>query len=124
MALDVISVAGAASAGFATIKTVLTMRAATGKSFMSVLKGLGRTERKRLTEEIIRVNHPGISNGALKAMVRANAYPKRYSNLQITESLKLQLKDAIGATLSFTGSATSGAVKSLAIGVYEGTPDK
>ena len=57
-------------------------------------------------------------------MVRANAYPKRYSNIQITEALKLQLKDALGATLSFTGSATSGVVKSLAIGIYEGVPEK
>ena len=124
MALDIISVAGAAGAGFATIKTAITIRAATGQSFLTVLKGMSRAERKRITQEIIRVNHPGISNGALKAMVRANAYPKRYSNIQITEALKLQLKDALGATLSFTGSATSGVVKSLAIGIYEGVPEK
>jgi len=122
-ALDVISVAGAVGSGFATIKTVFTVRAATGQTFMSVLKGLSRTQRKRLTEEIIRVNHPGISNGALKAMVRSNMYPKRYSNIQITEALTLKLKDALGATLSFTGSATSGVVKSLAVGIFEGTPD-
>jgi hypothetical protein len=34
------------------------------------------------------------------------------------------LRDALGATLSFTGNATSGVVKSLAIGIYEGIPDK
>ncbi|MGD8940891.1 MAG: hypothetical protein PVJ72_16010 [Gammaproteobacteria bacterium] len=122
-ALDIISVAGAAGAGFATIKTAITVRAATGQSFLTVLKGMSRAERKRLTEEIIRVNHPGISNGALKAMVRSRLYPKRYSNIQITEALKLQMKDALGATLSFTGSATSGVVKSLAIGIYEGIPE-
>ena len=74
-------------------------------------------------EEIIMVNHPGISNGALKAMVRGKLYPKRYSNIPITEALKLQLKDALGATLSFTGSATSSVAKSLAIGIYEGIPE-
>jgi hypothetical protein len=45
------------------------------------------------------------------------------SNIQIAESLKLQIKDALGAALSFTGSTTSGVVKSIAIGVYEGLPD-
>lgn len=124
LALDVISVGGAVASGFATIKLMLTTRAATGKSFTEILKGMSRAERKRLTEEIIRVNHPGISNGALKSMVRSNLYPKRFSNIQITEALKLQIKDAIGATLSFTGSATAGSVNGIAVGIYEGTTDR
>ncbi len=123
-ALDIISFAGAVASGFAAIKAVFVARAATRKSFNEILKGLSRTERKRLTEEIIRVNHPGISNGVLKAMVRAQSYPKRYSNIQITEGMKLQLKDAISATLSFTGSAASGVANSIAVGVYEGGLDQ
>jgi len=82
-----------------------------------------RAERRRITEEVIRINHPGISNSALKAMVRNNLYPKRYSSIQITEALKLQMKDAISATLSFTGSAITGDVRSIAVGIFEGNPD-
>ncbi len=52
-ALDIISVAGAVASGFATIKLVITSRSATSRSFTEILKGLHRTERKRLTEEII-----------------------------------------------------------------------
>jgi hypothetical protein len=122
-ALDIISVAGAIVSGFATIRLVFAIRAATRKSFDVILKGLNRVERKRLTEELIRMNHPGVSNGALKAMVNAHYFPKRYSNIQITEGMKLQLKDAISATLSFTGSATSGVANSIAVGIYEGGLD-
>jgi hypothetical protein len=122
-ALDIISVAGAIASGFATIRLVLAARAATRKSFDEILQGLNRADRKRLTEEIIRMNHPGVSNSALKAMVRAHYYPKRYSNIQITEGMKLQLKEAISATLSFTGSATSGVANSIAVGIYEGGLD-
>ncbi len=57
-------------------------------------------------------------------MVKKNLYPKRYSNIQITEAMKLQVKDAIGATLSFTGSAVSGVVNSIAVGIYEGGLDQ
>ncbi len=117
--LDVVSVSGAVASGFATIRVVMTARAATGRPFIDILKGQSRAERKRLTEEIIRINHPGISNGALKALVRSNAYPKRYSAIRITEALKLQVKEAIGATLSFTGSGTAGTVNGLAVGIYE-----
>ena len=124
LALDFISVSGAIASGFTTVKLVLTTKAATGKSFTEILKGMTRAERKRLTEEIIRVNHPGISNGALKSMVRMNVYPKRYSHIQITQALPLQIKEAIGATLSFTGSATAGTVNSIAIGIYEGASDR
>ena len=33
--------------------------------------------------------------------------------------LRLQVKDAIGASMSFGGSGLSGAVNSLAVGIYE-----
>jgi hypothetical protein len=122
-ALDVISVAGGVAAAGATLKMVLNLRKA-GTPVKEVLNGLGRQQRKRLTEEIIRANNPGISNRVLKALVAAGKYPKRYSKLAISSSVGLQLKDAIGATLSFTGSATSGVVrnpgqlKEFIVGVY------
>ncbi|WP_044834870.1 hypothetical protein [Thalassomonas actiniarum] len=119
IALDVISVAGAAAAAAVTIKTVKLLHLSSGKSYAEILKGLSRAERKRLTHEAIRMNQPGISNKLLKGLVRSGVYPKRYAAIQITNSLQLQLKDAIGATMSFVGSAVSGNVNSLAIGIYE-----
>lgn len=114
IALDVISIAGAA-----TLKAMKLLMANSGKSTFSILKGLSRAERKRLTQEIIRLNHPAVSNKILKSMVKNGRYPKRFSGLKITQSLQLQLKDAVGASMSFTGSALSGNVNSLAVGIYE-----
>ena len=122
-ALDVISVAGGFASAGATLKMVLNLRKA-GTPLKEVLKGLGRQERKRLTEEIIRANNPGISNKVLKALVAAGKYPKRYTQLAISSSVALQLKDAISATLSFSGSATSGVIRNpnqignFIVGIY------
>jgi hypothetical protein len=109
-ALDAISVAGGIASVGATLKTVLTLRSS-GVAFKEALKGLSRQERKRLTEEIIRANNPNISNKFLKSLVAAGKYPKRFSNVAISNTMRLQLKDAIGASLSFTGSATSGVIR-------------
>jgi hypothetical protein len=119
----VISVAGGVASAGATLKMVFNLRKA-GTPIKEVLKGLGRQERKRLTEEIIRANNPGISNKVLKALVAAGKYPKRYAKLSISNSVALQLKDAIGATLSFSGSAVSGVIRNpsqireFIVGVY------
>ncbi len=109
-ALDFVSVAGGVASVGATLKTVLNLRAA-GTTMKEALKGLSRQSRKRLTEEIIRANNPNISNKILKSLVAAGKYPKRFSNVNITNSLRLQLKDAIGASLSFAGSATGGIMR-------------
>lgn len=118
MAIDVVSLAGAAAAGAATLRSLKMLKASSSKSTTELLKGLSRAERKRLTEEIIRANHPGISSRMMKSMIAAGAYPKRFSNPQVSQALALQLKDAIGATFSFVGSASSGAVRTLAVGIY------
>ncbi|MDD9942008.1 MAG: hypothetical protein OXU20_13265 [Myxococcales bacterium] len=89
---------------------------------VAVLKGLSRQERKRLTEELIHAHNPGISHSALKAMVRAGAFPKRYTSLQISEGVRNQLADALGAALSFTGSGTGGLLSRVAPG--EGQPQR
>ncbi|MCW8935153.1 MAG: hypothetical protein OQK98_10550 [Gammaproteobacteria bacterium] len=110
--LDIVSVAGGVAAAGATVKMALNLSKSTGKSFKEVLKQLTRHERKRLTEELIRAQNPGISNKALKMFVNAGKYPKRYSNLEISSSVRLQLKDAMGAAFSFAGSASSGIIRS------------
>ena len=94
-----------------------------GRSFASVLKSLSRAERRRLTEEMIRVQNPGISNSALKAFVRAGVYPKRYTASAIRDGVKRQLLDALGATFSFAGSLAGGVSRRFAVGVVEAVQD-
>ena len=113
-----VSVAGAGAAGATTLRSLKMLKASSSKSATELLKGLSRAERKRLTEEIIRANHPGISSKMMKSMIAAGAYPKRFTNPQISQALVLQLKNALAATFSFTGSASSGAVRALAVGIY------
>lgn len=123
-ALDVISLMGAASAAGATLKMTLQLKKS-GTSIAEVLKGLSRHKRKQLTEEIIRATNPGISNRSLKALVAAGKYPKRFGKIDLSNTARLQLKDALSATLSFAGSASGGVVrdpqkiKDFAIAVVE-----
>ena len=121
VALDVISLAGAAAAGAATVKAFKLLHASSLKSSKILLQGLTRAERKRLTHEIIRMNNPGVSNLTLKRLINSGVYPKRYAGTQVSKTMILRLEDAVGASMSFVGSALSGVVNSLAIGVYEET---
>ena len=122
MALDVISLAGAVTAGAVTIRLVLKLKGATGKTVTGILKGLNSKERKRLAEELIRELNPGISNGRLKTLIRKGIYPKRLPKGQVAHALRTQLLDAAGAAMSFTGSATSGVVRNAVLVVGFGDP--
>ena len=117
--IDVVSITGAAAATGATIKLVLATRRATGKTLTEVLGGLNRQQRKLLTEELIRAQNPGISNKTLKIFVRAGKYPKRFTQLQLSHATRRQLQDALAAALSFSGSAATGTIRNLAVGVIE-----
>ena len=121
LSLDLISLGGAAAAGATTIKMVKILQAQTRKTLPEILKGLDRVERKRLTREINRLNNPGASTASIKAMERSGALAKRYDNSTLLQSITLQLKDSIGATLTFTGSAASGSIRAVAIAIYEKT---
>ena len=110
-ALDAISLAGAVASTAITVKLALRLRANTGKSMLEVLKGLSRHERKKLAEEVVRIQNPGISNKQLKVLVRSGIFPKRLTNIQIQESVRKQLLDAAGAAFSYTGSAASGNIR-------------
>ena len=55
---------------------VKRLQVATRAPMREVLKGLGRQQRKSLTEELIRIHNPRISNRMLKRMVRAGVWPK------------------------------------------------
>jgi len=118
-AVDVISLAGVAASSLAVLKTVQALKKTTSKSTLDILKGFTRHERKRLTEEIIRLNHPGVSAKVMKSLFRSGRYPKRYSDTALNQALKLKLKEAIAASFSFSGSALSGTARALAVGIYE-----
>jgi hypothetical protein len=118
-AVDVISLAGVAASSVAVLKTVKALKASSSKPTLEILKGLSRHERKRLTTEVIRLNHPGVSGQAMKALIRSGKYPKRFPHESINQALMLKLKEAIAASFSFTGSALSGSARALAVGVYE-----
>lgn len=113
-AIDAVSIAGATGV---TLKMTLQLKKS-GISIRQVLEGLPRQQRRTLTADIIRANNPGISNRALKALVASGTYPKHFGKVELSNTVRLQLKDAIGATFSFLGS-TSGGV----IGDPGGVPD-
>lgn len=121
LAVDVISVAGALASGAAVIKTVQLAKQASHKSTTEILKGLTRAERKRLTKEILKSNNPKIPAKVIKQLVSAGKYPKMLSQSQVSQALSLKIKEAVGACLSFSGSAMSGSLRTLAVGVYEQT---
>ncbi|WP_028771456.1 hypothetical protein [Shewanella waksmanii] len=118
-ALDVISLGGAAAAGATTIKMIKTINLTTSKSILQVLKGLSRPERKRLTMEIQRLNSPGISAQTMKALTNSGKLTGRYSSQALVNAISLNLKNAISASLSVTGSSFDGSLKNIAVGIYE-----
>ena len=117
--LDGISVLGAAAAGAATVRTVVALRRATGRELGSILRQLSRAERKRLTQEIIRMQLPDISNSAMKDLIRAGKFPARFAASEISDALFRQLRDAISATMAFGSSAVSGDVKLLYVDIFQ-----
>ncbi|PSF14310.1 hypothetical protein C7H09_00190 [Marinobacter fuscus] len=116
LALDVISLGGASAAGLMTVRGVKLLTAQ-GITTRNALMGLNRQQRRNLSREIARSNAPGISNKTLKAMERAGKIERRFSNAAIRATTLRQIKDSVGAGLSFSGSAASGFLRTLAVAV-------
>jgi hypothetical protein len=129
LTLDTISVAGGVGATAVSIKTVLAMqKAAPTKSIFELLKGMQRHERKRLTEDMVRLQNPGISNKALKEMIRTGMVPKRFKQTVINQSLRTQVIDLFGAGASLLGSGLNGIINQtgskVTILLFESVEDK
>jgi hypothetical protein len=111
---DGISLAGAVVSGAQTLRMVSILKNSTRKSALEVLKGLSRQERRKLTEELIRVNNPGISDQEIKVLMSRNILPnklsRRYSNDQIAKAVRKQLLDAVDAAMDFASSSTNGLI--------------
>lgn len=117
-AADIVGLASVATTSASTLRAIHLLKKTTGKSMLDIVRGLSRQERKRLTEELLRSQNPGISNAKMKLMRLANAkdFPKRFSNGAITAGMRKQLLEVLGSMGNVTGSATSGVIAQSASG--------
>ncbi|MDC9612740.1 hypothetical protein PSI19_02350 [Xenorhabdus khoisanae] len=109
--LDTISLASGAAALRESFKTYKIMRTASPRKASEWLKSMPRHERKRLTEEIMRYNNPGISNQAIKKAIAQGQYIKRYPTEQIQKALRNHLRDSLVAASGFVGSGMTGTIR-------------
>ncbi len=118
MTLDGVSAAGGIASATSGIKLALTLkRAAPSKSWWQIMKGMQRHERKRLAEELAKIDNPGLSNKALKAMVQAGTVPKRYAQIQVTQAMRTKIIDLFGAGASLLGSGLYGVINRIGTSV-------
>jgi hypothetical protein len=110
-ALDAISLAGAAAGLKSAVLTYRLLNRSTSESLLSLLQKMSRSDRTRLTEEIIRIRNPGISNSGVKAAMKAGVYPKRYPSEALQLLLQRELLNAISNSSAFVGSAVSGTIR-------------
>lgn len=110
-ALDLLSLAGAGAGLKTTVETYKLMKATAPGIITEWFSNLTRAERKRITEEIIRAQNPGISNAGVKAAMRAGVYPKRFPAESIQRELQRELTRAVLNTSAFAGSALTGTIR-------------
>jgi hypothetical protein len=117
--LDAVSLGGAAESAFLVRRAYAALKRASGRPLSEVFAGLTRAERKQLTKELIRMQRPGISNKGVKELIRIGEFPARFSATAIDAALHKELRDAISATLAFTGSGATGIVHKLYVYVFQ-----
>ncbi|WP_313104966.1 hypothetical protein [Pseudescherichia vulneris] len=110
-ALDVISLAAAGVALKGTVETYKLMKAASSSKVTAWFQSLSRAERKRITEEIIKAQNPGISSSGVKAAIRAGVYPKRFPSESLQKSLQRELVSAVNNASAFVGSSLTGTIR-------------
>ncbi|HDT2788216.1 TPA: hypothetical protein QHQ31_000362 [Enterobacter asburiae] len=109
--LDVISLAAAGTALRGTLETYKLMKAASSSKVTAWFQSLSRAERKRITEEIIKAQNPGISSAGVKAAIRAGVYPKRFPSESLQKSLQRELMSAVNNASAFVGSSLTGTIR-------------
>lgn len=110
-ALDAISLAGAAAGLKSAVLTYRLLNRSSSESLLSLLQKMSRADRTRLTEEIIRIRNPDISNSGVKAAMKAGVYPKRYPSEALQLLLQRELLNTISNSSAFVGSAISGNIR-------------
>lgn len=111
-ALDLISLLSLTGPLKEVVMTYKAMKSASSLKVIDWLKRYPRMERVRLTEGIIKQLNPGISNKAMKAMIRAGKYPKRFPTEAVHKELIKQLISAMTSAMAISGSAVSGVIHS------------
>lgn len=119
IALDAASLVGVGASSLTTLKLVRLNKASTGKSVREVLRGLNRQERAKLTKELLSINDPRLTSKMIKLKQLAGELPKRFTPTEIKHATVTQIKDALGAAIGITGSAVSGNIRTIAVGLYE-----
>lgn len=110
-ALDLISLAGAGAGLKSASITYRLLKSSSKSNMRTLLQTMSRADRKRLTEEIIRIRNPGISSSGVKAVMKAGIYPKRYPSEALQNLLQRELMNAVANSSAFFGSALSGTIK-------------
>ena len=110
--LDLVSLASVAGPLKEAVMTYKVMKANSSMKVIEWLKRYSRMERVRLTEAIIKQLNPGISNKAIKAMIRTGKYPRRYPTESLHAELIKQLIGAMTSVMAVSGSAISGVIHS------------
>ena len=118
MVLDGLSLAGAGASALTTVKLLSLTKATTGKGTRAVLEGLSRQERRRLTEELLRLQDPRLSSKLLKLRQVSGALPKRFTPTQFRHATITQIRDALSASFGLAGSGYSGNIN-IAVGLFE-----
>ncbi len=118
-ALDAVSLLAVATSAATTVKVINLSKRATGKPLREVLRGLSRQERRKLTDELLKMQDPRLTPKLLKLKQAAGNAPKRIPAARIKPISAIHRNDAISAALGITSSAASGNTKTLAIGIYE-----
>lgn len=111
-ALDLISLASAGGVLKEVVTTWRAMKSVSSLKASQWLKEYPRQDRKRLTELIIKLQNPGISNKEIKALIRAGIYPKRFPVEPVQVELARQLGNLVTSAAALAGSAVSGVVAS------------
>ncbi|RFD27890.1 NAD synthetase [Pseudomonas sp. GL93] len=119
VALDGISLVGAGSTTFVTVKTVMTIKHTTGRDLNDILRRMSRQERAKLTNEVLRLQNFRHPQEIIRLKQLAGTLPKRFSNTRLRHDLLNQLSDQVGAALAMTGSGFSGNINPILIGIYE-----
>lgn len=119
LALDGISLVGAGSTAFVTVKTVMTIKTTTGRDLTDILRRMSRQERAKLTSEVLRLQNIRRPREMIRLMQLAGKLPKRFSNAQLRRDIFIQLADQIGAAFAVTGSGISGNINHVVIAIYE-----
>lgn len=119
VALDGISLVGAGSTTFVTVRTVMTIKKSTGRNLADILRSLSRRERAKLTDEVLRLKNPRHPREILRLKQLAGTLPKRYSNGQLRQDILTQIADQVGVALALTGSSISGNINHIVIAIYE-----